>query len=372
MSKDFSVLDEETYTERPSKVETGPNWDLVEELIRGAPRSRFFELVSLLERLTPDAERVGSSGPPSAEAIRFRHMPDLSFAAGDFAAGELKRVPSIADDPLSPPKFLIELSTTFLGLGGATSPLPSYMTEEIAQEDPHVAVRRDFLDVFHHRLISLLFRLWSRYNYAREFQSDLADPWTRRTLAFVGCDPYELEPSEHIPRWMLLRLTPLLVGRNRGARSLEVALQQILGTDLPELKVGVKQFVGGWVPMDDDERCALGKDNNRLGVDALLGKRVFDRTGNFAVCLEPVPANAYPRLLKDGDLLPVVRDVVRLFSRDGMDFDLELVLDEDAVPTMTLSAGGGSTLGKNSWLRGGERKAQTVIVDNVMSSGPGE
>ena len=37
----------------------------------------------MLERLTPDAERVGGNGPAASEAIRFLHDPSLGFQAGE-------------------------------------------------------------------------------------------------------------------------------------------------------------------------------------------------------------------------------------------------------------------------------------------------
>ena len=45
-------------------------------------RLGFFGLVALLERLTPEAARVGGSSP-SLEAIRFKHDPSLGFSSQD-------------------------------------------------------------------------------------------------------------------------------------------------------------------------------------------------------------------------------------------------------------------------------------------------
>jgi type VI secretion system protein ImpH len=334
-------------------------------LLESAPRGRFFAIVALLERLTPGAVRVGDIGPPSKEGIRFRHDPDLSFSAGDIRSARLSEVRSIPDDALSPLRPLIEITTTFLGLTGATSPLPTYLAEEVAQEDAQQSVRRDFLDIFHHRLTSLLYRWWARYSFSREFEADLHDLWTRRMLSFVGSDAFDGAPSKHIPPWQLLRLLPLQVGTGRGARTLELALREIVGSAIPNSEVRVRQFVGGWVPIDEDERCALGRDNHRLGVDALLGKRIFDRAGRFAIRIENVDVDTYPRLQKGGDLLPLVQETVALFSRDPLEFDLELVLHEDAVPSLVLSAESGSRLGRNSWLRG-RKSTQTILVEDAM------
>jgi type VI secretion system protein ImpH len=356
------VIEEETEEPLPSVEER------VGALLKQAPYARFFTFISMVERLTPEAVRVGGAGPPSKEGIRFRHDPDLAFASGDMTSAHILQVPSRAGDPLSPPRPLIEITTTFLGLSGSSSPLPTYLAEEIAQEDPHQPTRRDFLDIFHHRLVSLLFRWWARYGYAREFESGMGDRWSLRALAFTGSDAFHAPASKHIPPWQILRLLPLMAGKQRSARTLRIALQEILGHELPGIQVSLEQFVGGWVPVDEAERCKLGVARHRLGGDALLGGRVFDRSGSFTIKLEPVSRAAYPRLLPNGDLMPVLKDTVRLFTRDAVDFDLELVLAKDAIPTLYLARKGGSKLAHDAWLRS-DRATQSMTFKDVMSSG---
>ena len=57
------------------------------EALLATPRADFFSLVPLLERLSPNATRVGGDGPPSKEALRFvttrrwRSRPATSRAA---------------------------------------------------------------------------------------------------------------------------------------------------------------------------------------------------------------------------------------------------------------------------------------------------
>ncbi len=304
----------------------------VEDLLKDARRVRFFTLVSLLERLTPHARRVGGDGPPSQEALRFRHSPTLSFATGDV-------------EEAVQTEGRIHLTTTFLGLTGAASPLPTYLAEEVLHEDPQAGAQRDFLDVFHHRLLSLLFRWWSKHRFAREFERSLGDAWTTRALALAG--------ESHLPAELTLLVLPLLVSKPRGARALRAALEQVVGRSLDDnLTVTVRPFVGGWVEVDDEARCALGVRNHRLGVDALLGRRVFDRSGSFAVHLTPVGPESYKRLAPEGDVFPLIQETVRLFTRDSVRCQLDLELEEDATPTLRLSREGGSALGKASWLRG--------------------
>ncbi|MCH9683667.1 MAG: type VI secretion system baseplate subunit TssG, partial [Deltaproteobacteria bacterium] len=124
-----------------------------ERLLAAGGHYNFFVSVSMLERLTPDAIRVGGEGPYSGEAIRFRHSHDLTFSSGELAKIERVRVPQSAEQMLDKPTYRYEITTAFLGVSGAMTPMPLYIAEEVAQDEDGSHIKRDFLDVFHHRLV---------------------------------------------------------------------------------------------------------------------------------------------------------------------------------------------------------------------------
>jgi len=324
--------------------------DLVEiarRLAQSAPRLGFFELVSFLERLTGGSARVGGMGPVADERVRFRHDPSLGFPAGDVAGVALRSVPS-SEDPLEPKRPQFEVTTTFLGLTGAASPLPAYLAEEVAQEDPDAPERREFLDFFHHRLLSLLYRLESKYSLTKEFVTTCEDQWSRRVLALAGIDTYDKQTSGTLKAWQLLRLAPLLAQRSRTGEQLAVALEEVLADDLEGARVRVRQFIGQWVEIDT--RFQLGSRRYGLGRNTLLGSKAFDRMGAIRLEIAPLPPRAYKRLLPEGDLLPVVREVVALFVREPLQYNLELGLTESVTQTFRLSSSDSPQLGRETWL----------------------
>ncbi|MFP2923986.1 type VI secretion system baseplate subunit TssG [Pyxidicoccus sp. 3LG] len=312
-----------------------------------APQLGFFEVVAYLERLTPDAVRVGDLGPVVGERIRFRHAPSLGFASGDVSGVQLRQVPARPDVPDSV-RPLFEVVTTFLGLTGATSPLPSLLAEEVAQEDPDRPVRREFLDLFHHRLLSLLYRILCRYRVTSELTSDCTDEWSRRMLSLAGLDTYEQSWKGRLPVWRLLRIAHLLACHTRSAERLELALQDLLGEDLGEARVSIRQFVGRWV--DIDARTRLGRANHQLGRNLLLGSKAVDRTGRFEIEIGPLPPRTYQRLLPEGDLFPLARELVGLFIRDPLEYSFELYLSESLQHTFHLSSAEPRRLGRDTWL----------------------
>lgn len=320
----------------------------------------FFRLVSFIERLTYAAARVGGMGPVSEEMIRFRHDPSLTFASGDVASVALRQVPARAEESwLRRP--LLEVMTRFLGLTGAVSPLPLYMSEEVAQEDEDEAYRREFLDLFHHRLLSLLYRIESKYRVTPESNRECTDQWAKRLLALAGFDTYEQPWQGRLPVWRLLRIAPLLATRSRTADRLETALEDVLGEDLEGARVTVHQFIGRWV--DIDARVRLGRAYHQLGRNMLLGGKAYDRTGKVRVHIGALPPSAFRRLLPGGDLLPVVKEVVKLFKRDPLEYELELELTESLNQTFQLSSQPTAQLGRDTWLGMGRQMRRYVPLD---------
>jgi type VI secretion system protein ImpH len=313
---------------------------------------RFLPLVALLERLTSSAVRVGGDGPPEEEAIRFKHDPSLIFSAGDVS--QVRLVPRVSEwgEEQGGSKHVFEVVTTFLGLTGASSPLPGYMAEEIAQEDPDRPLRRQFLDLFHHRLLSLLYRALSRYMPEGEATRAGDDVWSRRVLALAGLDTYERGPSVRLSVSQLLRLAPLLATRARTARTLELGLSDVLRDDLGEAHVTVRQFAGSWVDVESEQRTELGKHNHQLGRNVMLGGRLFDRAGRFIIGIAPLDGATYHRLLPEGDLSPLVREVVSLVVRDPLECALELGVSEEVLGAFQLRWKAPARLGRNTYLGG--------------------
>jgi type VI secretion system protein ImpH len=333
---------------------------------------RFVSLVALLERLTSSAVRVGGDGPPEEEAIRFRHDPSLVFSAGDVS--QVRLVPRTSEwgEEKAGPKHTFEVVTTFLGLTGSSSPLPGYMVEEIAQEDPDRPLRRQFLDLFHHRLLSLLYRALSRYAPEAETTRAGDDVWSRRVLALSGLDTYERGPSVGLSVAQLMRLAPLLSTRARTSRTLELALTDVLREVLGEARVTVRQFAGSWVDVEPEQRMMLGRLNSHLGRTSMLGGRLFDRAGKFIIGISPLDGATYHRLLPEGDLSPLVREVVTLVVRDPLECALELGVREDVLGAFQLKMEAPARLGRNTYL-GGRHAAvprlRTRIVPLPQSTG---
>lgn len=333
--------------------------EIRQTLLANATRYDFFYTVGMMERLEPQAVRVGGNGPYDRESIRFRHDPSLAFKVGDIMKVEWTPKPQATEDALKGKQFRFEVTTAFLGLTGTTSPLPLYIAEEVAQAQDSAAVKRDFLDIFHHRLISFVYRIGVKHDLAREYMKDGTDPWSRRILALAGFDSWGGHAMRTLPPWRVLRLAPLLSSGVRSARTIELAIEDVCGHVLRGAKVNVETFAGGWSPLDKEQRMALGANNHALGLASVLGQECFDKSGKAVIAIGPLGPN-FRHFLADGDQYPVIVELLALLTDEPIVFELRLDVRDDARPPFHLGVDG--RMGVDSWLGSGAQSASLTHV----------
>ncbi|MCB2186783.1 MAG: type VI secretion system baseplate subunit TssG [Deltaproteobacteria bacterium] len=331
---------------------------LEEKLRRRGFAFEFFQAVRLLEKRFPGTPRVGENGPYSQEPVRLRPSRSLGFPPGDVRLIE----------QLSPAgrrqaqREVWRITQNFLGLYGVTSPLPAYFSEMIAQtyleEDP----LRDFLDIFNHRLISLYYRAWKKYRLSAAVDPTRPDKITQGLLALLGRQEGLPEEDWRVAPLRLVRYASLLAGRNRPPGGLEFFIGDFFGID----KVRVTTFVPRWVRVGaaNQSRVGVNGRHHRLGESLVLGNWVRDVAGLFRLTLGPLSLPAFWSLLPGGQAFTELVFLVRLYTRQRVNFELELILKSEDVEPLRLSAASPEhPLGRYSWLgRPRGRTASTTIT----------
>jgi len=291
--------------------------------------------------------RVGGDGPLDSEAIRFRHDPALSFNPSDVTGARV-----VSREPLR-----VEMTTSFLGLTGSASPLPVHFAEELLDEEGG-ATQRAFLDLFHHRLLSLLYRGVIKYQLASEATDVGTDAWVRRLLSLAGVDA--VTQRETLDHRTVLMLMPALVSARRSPSALASALRFVLASDLRGAKVEVEPFVGEWAALDERDRCRLGRRNCRLGMEIVLGARVFDVASKFRIKIGPVDSGAFRRLGAGTPLRAKIDAVIALFVNDLLSYEIAVTVDETRGRLVLSSRGEGARLGVDAWLGRYDGKTASV------------
>ncbi|HJZ87856.1 MAG TPA: type VI secretion system baseplate subunit TssG [Polyangia bacterium] len=296
-----------------------------------------FQAIRILERL--GGPRLGREGPAGDEVVRLRPSLSLAFSPADVELIDKALPPKEAPD--LPVRWRI--TTRFLGLYGVTSPLPNYYAEALAQADPESTRVRDFLDLFHHRLLSLLFRAWTRHHYEVEFQTDGSDDLSRRLLAWLGINPRVAELLEVAPV-RLLRYAGLLIGRDRPPRALEIMWAELL--DVP---IRVRGNMGRWIMIPPDQKALLGVQSMLLGEDFVIGNKTFDVSGKFRVVVGPCDYETFESFLPGGAGLQQLHNAVEAALPAPFDYEVEVRLRAECRPPFRLSTPKPNRLGYTAW-----------------------
>jgi type VI secretion system protein ImpH len=291
----------------------------------------FFQAVQLLHRLAPNAVPVGEVGPARSESIRFVHDTSLIFHPSDIMDIRMR----VIRDGVP----YVEVTSAFLGLLGSTSPLATFFTEDVLFSDEDLALRR-FYDIFHHRLVSLLYRAWKKYRFWAGSRIDGLDPFTRRAVSFVGVD-FRAMPKEGLPAQHLLAMAPLLAARSRSGRSLRMILERVM----PDTNIEITNFISRRVLLSDDQLAKLGQQNATLGESLTIGRAVTDRSGRFRVGIGPVGEEMFEALMPGGAAFATLRQIIDQFSRGILEPEVEVKLDESKTIRFQLGAKLGASLG---------------------------
>ena len=350
----------------------------------------FFQAVWLLERFRGGSAiagypahvkpaMVGERGPVRCEPLRFR--PHISMG---FPPTDVRRIEALPNPDNNGQYFRINI--TFLGLYGVATPLPPHFARTLliaqerwsAQVKPEGAAapweerapksdsppQRDFLDLLHHRLISLFYRAWSKYRYDRSFGMPGRDCVTDYLRLLIGV-PRGSDDLLDVPALRLIRYAGILTQQPRSAATLEGML-----SDFWEgLPVQIEQFVGRWVALAATDMNRIGMLNSTLGEDLTVGEQVYDLGGRINIQVGPVDWNTYLTFLPDGQRYAEAKTLVQLYNADPFSFTLEIKLMPDQIPQSRLGGAGGARLGYTTWIATKEMPETSAVFD-ATPAGP--
>jgi type VI secretion system protein ImpH len=345
----------------------------VSELLQREPfRFEFFQALRLLETLCREQYRtdpqtepnvVQPDAPAGHPAVRLRAAASLAFPPAENvsllagtreADGEPRRFP-----------FPYEMTVGFMGLTGPAGVLPlHYTTRLIDRCQPRHGdyALRDFLDIFNHRALSMLFGAWAKhflpyaYEHYRQGAGPAEDLFTFCLRGLVGLGTRGLENRLGVDDETIIYYAGHFAHFPRPAVSLEQLLADYFG-----LPVQVQQFRGRWLNLSPEDRSRLPclaqsrGQNVKLGWDGdlVLGTRIWDVQTKFRIRVGPLDYRQFLDFMPAGRGLRRLSDLTRLYVGPHVDFDVQLVLRHNEVPRtrLTFDRSAAQRLGWNSWLK---------------------
>jgi type VI secretion system protein ImpH len=214
------------------------------------------------------------------------------------------------------------------------------------------ATLASFLDVFHHRLLSLFYRAWAQAQPTAHHDRPHDDRFAAWLGAGFGAEGAGATPRA-LPDTAWLFQAGLLGARSRHPEGLGKLLRQYFA-----VPVRIEQHVAQWLVLGPDDRSRLGFSRSRpersghaapeLGVSATSGNKCRDRQYKFRVALGPLTLARYHDFLPGGHAWRRLREWVQLYAGLDLRWDVELVLARGEVPEPRL--GSVARLGVSTWI----------------------
>jgi type VI secretion system protein ImpH len=300
----------------------------------------FVQAVRLLRRFYPHRKEVGLFQPPRTEAVRFGATPSLAFPASE--------IQELVERPSAPPLMRVN----FMGLIGPLGVLPLYYTELVADRvrgRDHTLL--DFLDIFHHRLISLFYRVSRKYHFQIGYEQHEEDSFSECLLHLIGLGSAALRTRQPVMDESLLFYTGLIAQQPHSAEALRLLLASYF--DVP---VTVEQFLGAWYRIEPSTQCRLDDttlESQQLGFGAIVGDEVWDPQSRIRIVIGPLALERYLDFLPTGSAFQPLQSIVRFFAGDEFDFELQLILKRESVPPCRLGEAGSNAprLGWLTWCK---------------------
>jgi type VI secretion system protein ImpH len=330
----------------------------LERTLREDPTGfQFYQAVRLLGRLRPTRAPVGEWADPADEIARFAVTTSLAFPASEIHALTLPPAdPSTAAALAETGTFAVQttglhatsaqalaeakagqtrITVNFFGLTGPQGVLPQVYSEYAGlRARAKDTALRDFLDLFNHRALSLLYRAWERNKFTIAAEAGHEDRLLAHLLDLVGLGTPAQRQRLPVRDEALAFYAGLLSVRTRPADG----LARLVG-DYFDVATSVEQFVGEWRRVDETGQCTLGGDGaaGRLGL-GVLGDVAWDPQARVRLRLGPLTRAEFDAFLPGGAQHLALRSLARLYADEQVGVDAQLVLARAAVPPCVLGA----------------------------------
>ena len=296
----------------------------------------FYQTLRRLECIYKDKPRLGASLRPIDDVVRLAQEPSLAFAPSTLASFKAGHNGDAS-----------QLAVYFFGLFGPNGPLPLHLTEYARDRlrNSDDTTLTEFVNIFHHRMLSLFYRSWANAQPTVNFDRPTQDRFHTYIGALFGLGMASLRDRDEIPDLTKLHFAGRLSAQTRNAEGLVAMIQRFFC-----IQAAIEQFVGEWLKLPVNSYCRLGvsPQTATLGINIAIGERVWQCQHKFRIVIGPLDYADYLRFLPGKETGNRLRALVRNYMGDSMDWDVNLVLKAQELPPMRL--GVGDLLGWNTWL----------------------
>ena len=239
-----------------------------------------------------------------------------------------------------------QLTVNFLGLYGVSSPIPTFYSEDLLEEQQQgLTATRDFLDIVSQTIYPLFFRAWLKSKaHFRIVEFD-----DRRLLeicySFVGInrpEQYKNQPGFE----SLLRFSAIYSQSLRSA----LGLLTILSGCYPSVVIDLLEQDVRVLKLPDDQHLRLGQQATTLGVDTHIGREFACRSSNLTIEMREVDELLLQQLLPGGYEHSRLKFLVQHYLVDPLNVVVDIYLKRGTAQPVILGQADWTGLGRDAWL----------------------
>ncbi len=322
----------------------------IRALLRGSKNTPvdFYELVRRIEMLASDKPRIGYADSASDEAVRFGQTPALHSDANTVA--------SVSDSKI---KDVIALIKNYpVGLLGPDGPLPLEMTLYVLQRSNNYYdyALEFFLDIIHHRFISLYYRAFAQnsltFSYDRE-KDDLIGSIVR-SLSGTG-----LDAQFSLPAYAPAAMASCNISKVASATGLKRLLKSFFNQPIEVIE---NVFSGYAIP--NGMYCRLGRRENAvLGLSAQIGSHFYSKTKKFSLSMGPMDFADCVKMLPGSVNYRYLNQIVTFYLQQPLDYDLSFILRKKSLKPIALN--GTFALGRSTFFTYADENGTCTLTINA-------
>jgi type VI secretion system protein ImpH len=332
---------------------------VIDRLLADPHRFQFFQAVRLLERWI--AQQRGETAPQAlGRRLTFRNSTSLSFPASEIEQLTVhRRAPDADADAGAAAQGLgaierVEITPAFMGLLGNGGTLPLYYTETLARRElfQKDTAARAFLDIFQQRSVNLFYQGWKKHRLALQYEGDRKNRFLPAVLSIAGLGQSALRDRLHrdgdgVHDESLAYFAGTLQQRPVSGRQLQQLLAEYFNVGAE-----VEQFVGRWYTLPAGGVTRLGALNGVLGMNAVMGERVWQRDLRLRVVLGPLGRRDFQRFLPGASGARALHKLLTLLTGVTLEYEVRLRLrkeDVHGVQLNTRAAANDGAVGRLGW-----------------------
>ncbi len=311
----------------------------LEELVNFPEKYDLFKAISILEKASLNQSKNSMiTGGLDGNFFRLGGKCSLRFESSD--------ITTVTEDIREDVKY--KLVTPFMSLATTSGPLPQPFCELIlARNASRDFATSEFLDIFHHRILSLFYLARKKRYVSLSWESSDSSLLARaiNNIAALGRGETDHKSKEQMP-W--LRHAGILSGIPRSLTGLISILRDRFKLE----KIYGEQFVGGWQSLSMDELVFLhGKNHKiRLGKNSILGEKIWSNASSIKLILNLDDWHNFLEFIPSGKKFRVLKNLILGYLSSDLEVKVALFPKVSDLRPLVLSANKEFRLGWSSWL----------------------